>query len=122
MFYAGPREAIHHSNIRKAIGFKNFVVGRDHAGAFNSYKGLEAVNLVSKYKKKLKINIETLMGAYFCRKCNKIRLDFNCKHKQFENISGTEFRKSLEQKKIFKFANYELQKKLHKLKHSLFVR
>ncbi len=53
---------------------------------------------------------------------NKIRLDFNCKHKQFENISGTEFRKSLEEKKMFKFANYELQKKLHKLKHNLFVR
>ena len=122
MFYAGPREAIHHSNIRQAIGFKNFIIGRDHAGAFNNYKALEAVNLVSKYKNKLKINIETLMGAYFCRKCNKIRLDFNCKHRDFENISGTEFRKSLEQKKIFKFANYELQKKLHKLKHSLFVR
>ena len=27
MFYAGPREAIHHSNIRQAIGFKNFIIG-----------------------------------------------------------------------------------------------
>ena len=28
MFYAGPREALHHANIRKSLGFKNFVVGR----------------------------------------------------------------------------------------------
>ena len=35
MFYAGP-EALHHANIRKSLGFKNFVVGRDHAGALTT--------------------------------------------------------------------------------------
>ena len=58
--------------IQCKLGFKNFVVGRDHAGAFGNYKSLDAYRLVSKFKKKLKINIITLKGAYFCQDCKKI--------------------------------------------------
>jgi len=121
MFYAGPREAIHHSNIRKSIGFKNFVVGRDHAGAFNNYKPLDAHKLILKYKNKIKINIETHKGAYYCQDCKRISVNFNCKHKNFKNISGTEFRKKLERKKLFFFADKNLQKRLHNLKIKLFI-
>ena len=121
MFYAGPREAIHHANIRQNLGFKNFVVGRDHAGAFGNYKSLDAYRLVSKFKKKLKINIITLKGAYFCQDCKKISIGFDCRHINYRNISGTEFRKKLETKKTFFLADKQLQNKLHKLKKKLFV-
>ena len=121
MFYAGPREAIHHSNIRKKLGFKYFVIGRDHAGAFDNYKPLAAYKLVAKYEKKININIERLKGAYFCMDCRKISVNFDCKHNNYQNISGTQFRKKLETKKIFVFADKKLQKKLHNLKTKIFI-
>ena len=37
MFYAGPREAVHHTKIREKLGFEYFSIGRDHAGANNAY-------------------------------------------------------------------------------------
>ena len=50
-------EAIHHLNLREMIGFDRFTIGRDHAGAENIYKPLEAFNYVKKFSKKLKIDI-----------------------------------------------------------------
>lgn len=121
MFYAGPREAIHHANIRKNLGFKNFVIGRDHAGAFNNYDPMGAYRLVTQHKKVIKIHIERLTGAYYCQDCDIIRVDFNCKHNNFKNISGTEFRKKLKMKKMFIYADNKLQHKLHKIKNKIFV-
>ena len=34
MFYAGPREALHHANIRKSLGFKTLLEGS--CWAFNN--------------------------------------------------------------------------------------
>ena len=48
MHYAGPREAIHHINLREMVGFNRFTIGRDHAGAENNYKPLDAYNIVKK--------------------------------------------------------------------------
>ena len=56
MFYAGPREASHHSIIRSNIGFNAFSVGRDHAGSENLYKPLEAVKFIQKNNKKFNIS------------------------------------------------------------------
>ena len=122
MFYAGPREAIHHANIRYMMGFKNFSVGRDHAGDEGLYHPEAAINLIEKYKKFLNINIVTTHGAYFCLKCNKIVIKNECNHKNLLNISGTEFRKCLKNKIYFNYADYDMQKFIFSLKDKLFVR
>lgn len=124
MFYAGPREALHHAVLRENLGFDYFIVGRDHAGAEGNYNGSDAINLVKKYKKKLKIQVLTSKGAYHCRSCNKIVLKLDkyhkCKNKKLLDISGTDFRKHIVDKKIFKHARVDMQKYIHKLKGKIF--
>ena len=51
MYYAGPREAIHHSILRRNMGFTNFSVGRDHAGAENFYDPKAAPKITCKFEK-----------------------------------------------------------------------
>jgi sulfate adenylyltransferase len=113
MFYAGPREAIHHAIIRKNLGFKNFVVGRDHAGSDNLYRPDQAINYIKKFSKKLKINVLTINGAYYCPECQKVLIKGNCNHENLEDISGTSFRKHLSKKTLFRFANKKIQRYIH---------
>ena len=120
MHYAGPREALHHTYIRELLGFDEFSIGRDHAGAENNYSPLEAINFVKKNKKKFKINIFYHKGAYYCKKCKKIILKGDCNHKILDNISGSQFRKKLEKKFIFVHARKSLQRYINKLELSLF--
>ena len=120
MNYAGPREAIHHTYLRELLGFNEFTIGRDHAGAENNYPPLEAKNFVKKNKRKFRIKIFYHNGAYYCNKCKKIVLKGDCNHKILKGISGTEFRKNLKNKKIFKFARVGLQKYLFRIRSSLF--
>lgn len=122
MFYAGPREALHHANIRSVLGFNYFVVGRDHAGAENLYKSNASFKLVKQNKKFLSIKIENLLGSYYCIKCEKIVIkDKDCKHSSLLNISGTEFRKCLKNQNYFEFADKNLQDFIFKLKDKYFV-
>lgn len=126
MFYAGPREAIHHLLLRQALGFDYFIVGRDHAGAENNYNDLDAINIIKKYKKNFQIKVILCKGAYFCNVCNDIviisenKKSKNCKLKNLQNISGTDFRKHILSKKIFKYARPDLQKYIHSLKGKIF--
>ena len=116
MFYAGPYEAVHHANLRKSFGFDNFVIGRDHAGAENLYKSDQAIKLMKKISNRLNINVIPSNGAYLCGKCQKIIIKGDCKHNDLKNISGTEFRKCLLSKKIYKHADPSMQKFLRKYK------
>lgn len=119
MFYAGPREAVHHALLREQLGFDYFIVGRDHAGAENVYKPDQAINLIRKYKKRFKIKIIAHKGAFFCDKCKKTVISGDCNHKKYyRDISGNEFRKCIKAKKIYKYADINLQKYIHKLKIS----
>jgi len=120
MNYAGPREALHHTYIRENLGFKEFSVGRDHAGAENNYHPLAAKKFVNANKKKFKIKVFFHNGAYFCHKCNKIVIKGSCKHNNLSGISGTEFRNKLNKKISFIHARKSLQKYINKLDIDLF--
>ena len=84
MFYAGPREALHHLLVRQNLGFDYFSIGRDHAGAFGQYKPSSAVNLCKKFSKNFKIKTIYHSGAYYCEKCQKIVIsNTHLKHKKY---------------------------------------
>ena len=71
MFYAGPREAVHHAVMRQRIGFNLFSVGRDHAGAQSVYSPFAATNYMKSVSAKLKISIWHHNGAAYCKKCGE---------------------------------------------------
>ena len=122
MFYAGPREAVHHALIRQRIGFDQFTVGRDHAGADNVYKPEMAANLIDQNRKKFKIKVLTHAGAAFCTGCDKVILVGDCSHpvERMLDISGSAFRASLKEKRLFEFADKQMQHKIFKLKEDVF--
>ncbi len=111
MFYAGPREAVHHARIRKMMRFDLFSVGRDHAGAANIYPPDAAPELIDRLSSKLGIKVFCHHGAVFCKNCNAVVLRHTCAHPEAmkSDISGTEFRKCLVSGSIFKHARTSLQ-------------
>ena len=112
--YAGPREAFHHMHIRQNLGFSHFYVGRDHAGAESLYKVNAAANNVKKYKKNFIIKPFISAGGYYCSKCKNYVIKNQCRHKNLKNISGTEFRQYIRNKKIYVHADKKIQKLLFK--------
>ena len=123
MFYAGPREAIHHVNLREKLGFDYFMVGRDHAGANNYYDKEIAMKKVKQYKKKYTLKVIAHKGSFFCSSCKKVVLKNigSCNKKcKLKDISGTEFRKCIAKRKIFNFADEKMQKYILQQKEKLF--
>jgi len=113
-YYGGPREALHHLIIRQNLGFNNFYIGRDHAGAEGIYQKLAAVKESEKYKKNFIINSTTTEGGYYCPKCKNYLIKRSCKHRRFINISGTEFRDCLKNNLLYIHADNNLQTLLKK--------
>jgi sulfate adenylyltransferase len=122
MFYAGPFEALHHATIRQRLGFDFFSVGRDHAGADAHYAPLDAVNYLRKNSCKLNINVICHNGAAFCKSCKKYVLvgDCSCEISNHFDIAGTDFRAALQNQKIFRHADKELQEYIQELDMELF--
>ena len=122
MFYAGPREAVHHARLRKSLGFDLFSVGRDHAGASNAYRPDAAINVIKALKRSLGIDVMCHSGAVFCNPCNSVVLSDECAHpiSAKRDISGTEFRECLSTRSLFKFADPCLQKYLFTRKARIF--
>ena len=111
MFYAGPREAIHHAIMRKTLGFAFFSVGRDHAGAEGVYLPNAASKAIDKYQSMLGIEVMQHNGAKYCSRCAKVVLDGDCKHDvgYLSDISGSEFRDCLKKKHFYPLADKSLQ-------------
>jgi sulfate adenylyltransferase len=107
--YAGPREALHHMNLREKLNFDFFYIGRDHAGAQNIYKVDAASKLSKIYKDKFIIKSITSRGGYYCKKCKDYVIKGTCRHNDLLNISGTEFRLSLKNNKKYVHADKKLQ-------------
>ncbi len=111
MFYAGPREALHHTLIREWLGFSHFSVGRDHAGSDNFYRPDEAKNTLRKYQDLFNIKILYHNGAYFCKSCNKVILKGSCKHNysELKEVSGSKLRNCLKNNKTYDYASNDVQ-------------
>ena len=122
MFYAGPREAMHHTLMRERIGFHQFTVGRDHAGAENAYDPQMASELVRQNMRQLKIEVMVHKGAAFCSDCNGVVLIGDCSHsiQKMVDISGSDFRSSIKEKNIFALADTKMQGYLLNSKMEIF--
>ena len=100
MFYSGPREAIHHSILRKNLGFDQFLVGRDHAGAENVYKPNLAYQTVKKVSKNSVLKFWLIKVHIFVKLAIELlkKVPVNTKKCKYENISGKHLENILKQK------------------------
>jgi sulfate adenylyltransferase len=96
MWYAGPREAIFDSIVRKNFGCTHFIVGRDHAGVGDYYGDFEAQHLLDEVGS---IGITPLYYhyAFHCKVCDGIASEKICPHDPDERLEpiGTELRSTL---------------------------
>lgn len=96
MMYAGPREAIFDSIVRKNYGCTHFIIGRDHAGVGNYYGDFEAQQLFEAIGN---VGIEPLYYhyAFYCTKCDEIVSEKICPHDSNHHMepSGTKLRTTL---------------------------
>lgn len=93
MMYAGPREALFDSIVRKNYGCTHFIIGRDHAGVGNYYGDFAAQELFSAIAD---IGIEPLYYhyAFYCTKCDGVVSEKICPHNNDYHMepSGTKLR------------------------------
>lgn len=104
MRMAGPREAVWHAIIRKNYGCTHFIVGRDHAGPGKNSAGedfygpYDAQELFSKHEEELDITMVPFkMMVYVENKAQYEPADETSEDDTVLNISGTEFRRRLQQ-------------------------
>ena len=104
MRMGGPREAVWHAIIRKNYGFTHFIVGRDHAGPGKNSKGedfygpYDAQELVRKFEDELEIKMVPFqMMVYVDERAEYVPIDETKEGETVLNISGTEFRRRLQE-------------------------
>ena len=104
MRMAGPREAVWHALIRKNYGCTHFIVGRDHAGPGTDSKGepfygpYEAQQMMKDYAEDLDITMVPFqLMVYVEDRAEYLPVDETTDEQTVLNISGTEFRRRLQE-------------------------
>ncbi len=98
MRMGGPREAVLHAIVRKNYGCTHLIVGRDHAGTGDFYGPYEAQELLEQYADELGIGIVPFqMMVYVKERAQYVPMDEVIEGETVLNISGTEFRRRLQE-------------------------
>ena len=104
MRMAGPREAVWHAIIRRNYGCTHFIVGRDHAGPGKDSKGedfygpYDAQELMKAHEDELAIEMVPFrMMVYVEDRAQYVPVDETKEDENVLNISGTEFRRRLQE-------------------------
>jgi sulfate adenylyltransferase len=96
MWYAGPREAVFDSIVRKNHGCTQFIIGRDHAGVGDYYGDFESQEI---FEEVGNVGIDPLYYhyAFYCKRCDGIVSEKICPHekKHLVEPSGTKIRGTL---------------------------